>query len=165
MTDHHRDQPTSDRHADSDADLQKELRREEGERTRIPGDTASNRNVGGSSTWETMPVAPLVDRPSEPRSSEDEARRRVAEEIAGRLRRDGVRLDGRESDEELVTLLEVVERFEAAVQRRGGDLMVDEPVGRASPIAPDSRAFVLPTRRDHEPIAAFVERIAAAMPS
>ena len=91
----------------------------------------------------------------------DEERRRVADEIAARLRRRGVRLTGSESGEELVNVLEAVERFEATVMRRGGDLMVDEPVsgGDRSPIQPDERAFVLPARRDDETVARFIDRL------
>ncbi|HEY2025963.1 MAG TPA: hypothetical protein VGG78_03080 [Gemmatimonadaceae bacterium] len=39
----------------SDAALQKEMRREEGEGRDLPGDTRANRNLTGSSTWETLP--------------------------------------------------------------------------------------------------------------
>ena len=89
-------------------------------------------------------------------------RRDVAKEVAGRLRRRGVRLTGNETDEELVRLLEAVERFEATVARHGGDLMVDEPVEGIRPIQPDDRRFVLPRRHDHEAVEAFVNRIAEA---
>lgn len=100
---------------------------------------------------------------TEPRPAEDdenaEARRRVAGEIAGRLERMGVRLSGRESGEQLVRVLEAVERFEHAVQRAGGDLMVDEPLHGRSPSAPDNRAFVLPARAGDESPDAFIERV------
>ena len=89
-------------------------------------------------------------------------RRDVAKEVAGRLRRRGVRLTGNETDEELVRLLEAVERFEATVERHGGDLMVDEPVEGVRPIQPDDRRFVLPRRHDHEAVGDFVNRIAEA---
>ena len=89
-------------------------------------------------------------------------RRDVANEVAGRLRRRGLRLTGNETDEELVRLLEAVERFEATVARHGGDLMVDEPVEGVRPIQPDDRRFVLPRRHDHEAVEAFVNRIAEA---
>jgi len=56
---------------------------------------------------------------------QEELRRAVAETSA-RLRQRGVALTGRETSDELVTLLESVERFELAVESRGGDLMVDE---------------------------------------
>ena len=56
--------------------------------------------------------------------SERDDRRRVAQEVAARLSRRGVSLTGHESSEELADLLEAVERFEDAVERRGADLMV-----------------------------------------
>ena len=89
-------------------------------------------------------------------------RRDVAKEVAGRLRRRGVRLTGNETDEQLVRLLEAVERFEATVERHGGDLMVDEPVEGVRPIQPDDRRFVLPRRHDQEAVESFVNRIAEA---
>jgi hypothetical protein len=39
----------------SDASLQKEIQREEKEGRDLIGDTRENRNVSGSSTWETLP--------------------------------------------------------------------------------------------------------------
>lgn len=94
----------------------------------------------------------------------DEERQRAADEIATRLRRRGVRLSGRESGEELLGVLDAIERFEVAVERGGGDLMVDEPTdsGGDTPLAPDNNAFVLPTRSGAESIADFIDRIAAA---
>ncbi len=92
----------------------------------------------------------------------DDERRRVAEEIAARLQRDGIALTGEETGEELVRILEEVERFEAAVQRAGGDLMMDEPVKSGAPIAPDDSAFVLPVREASEEVPAFIARIAEA---
>lgn len=93
---------------------------------------------------------------------EREERRDVANEIAGRLRNRGIHLTGRETDEELVRVLDAVERFEATVARRGGDLMVDEPVSGDRPIQPDDRRFVLPRRHERESIHAFIDRIAEA---
>ncbi len=92
----------------------------------------------------------------------DDERQRVSDEIAAQLRARGVTLTGRESPEELADLLEAVERFERSVERSGGDLMVDEPVGPAAPIAPDDSAFVLPKRRNGESVRVFIRRIADA---
>jgi hypothetical protein len=86
----------------------------------------------------------------------------IANEIAGRLRGDGVHLSGKETPDELVRILEAVERFEAAVRRAGGDLMVDEPVGNGAPIDPDDRAFVLPSRQNQESVGDFLGRISEA---
>ncbi len=94
----------------------------------------------------------------------DEERARVASEIAERLSRRGVSLTGHESGEQLVTLLEAVERFEGAVERAGGDLMMDEPLdeGGDAPIQPDDAAFVLPRRVGSESIEEYVMRITEA---
>ena len=95
-------------------------------------------------------------------SGDSEEFRRAQEEIASRLHRRGVSLTGRETAEELTEALEAVELFEDEVERGGGDLMVDEPVGAGSPIAPDDEAFVLPRRHADETMRAFIERIAVA---
>jgi hypothetical protein len=97
------------------------------------------------------------------RSSQgDEERRRAENELSQRLRDRGVRLSGRETSDELVNILEAVERFESAVEHAGGDLMMDEPVREGSPIQPDNAAFVLPRRHDGESVDAFLGRIAFA---
>jgi hypothetical protein len=54
---------------DSDAALQEELRREAGERDAIGGDTATDRNLTGSSTWVTLGSASddsVGDQPDAP---------------------------------------------------------------------------------------------------
>jgi hypothetical protein len=94
--------------------------------------------------------------------SERDERRDVANEIAGRLRARGVHLTGHEDDEGLVRLLEAVERFESAVARRGGDLMVDEPAGADRPLQPDDSRFVLPRRQGSETVDTFIARIIIA---
>jgi hypothetical protein len=92
----------------------------------------------------------------------DAERRRVADELASRLRRSGVRLSGRESGEEIAQITEAVERFESAVIRSGGDLMVDAPIANESPIAPDNNAFVLPRREDGESVEDYLMRLDSA---
>lgn len=92
----------------------------------------------------------------------DDERQRVAAEVASRLRRRGVQLSGSESEVELADIEESVEEFERAVERSGGDLMVDEPVAGDSPIAPDETAFVLPARKANESVASFIGRISDA---
>jgi hypothetical protein len=89
-------------------------------------------------------------------------RRDVAHEIEGRLRSRGVHLTGRESDEDLVRIVEAVERFEKTVERHGGDLMVDEPVNGDSPREPDDPRFVLPTRSGNESVDTFITRVVMA---
>ena len=95
--------------------------------------------------------------------SSSEEFRRAQDEIGSRLRRRGVSLTGRETGDELADALDAVERFESAVENSGGDLMVDEPVGAGSPIAPDDEAFVLPSRQGNEPMTRFIERIEVAI--
>jgi hypothetical protein len=155
---------TPDRTPDTEAALQRELKREKAEGSGTVGDMETERNLSGASTWVTLPLAdaaPSADRASAPEPGDD-FRRAVREELSDRLRRRGVSVSERDTDEQLVDLLEAVERFEAAVQVRGGDLMMDEPIGNAQPVQPDNRAFVLPKRHPGESIGSFLERIAQA---
>jgi hypothetical protein len=88
-------------------------------------------------------------------------RERIGVDIAARLSDRGVSLTGEESSEQLVTLLEALERFERAVQAHGGDLMVDEgPAG--ADLQPDDPSFVLPRRGDDESVRQYVQRIEEA---
>jgi hypothetical protein len=105
---------------------------------------------------------PRTERGARPVEAGEDQLRHAEGEIAARLRDRGVRLTGRETSDELADLLDAVERFEAAVENHGGDLMMDEPVHAESPIAPDDEAFVLPRRQDGESVGAFIERIAVA---
>lgn len=85
----------------------------------------------------------------------------VSQETAGRLSALGIVLDGRELPEDLVRMEEAVEKFEHAVEARGGDLMMDEGVG--SPASePDDPHFALPVRNERETVAAYLERLARA---
>lgn len=88
-------------------------------------------------------------------------RERIGVDIAARLSDRGVSLTGDESSEELVTLLEALERFERAVQAKGGDLMVDEGPADAT-LQPDDARFVLPRRSDDETVGHYVRRIEEA---
>jgi hypothetical protein len=87
--------------------------------------------------------------------------RRVTRVTADRLAALGIHLDGSETTEELAAMQEGVERFEDAVQARGGDLMVDEGVP-GKPLQPDGPHFALPRRRPFEAVAEYVERLARA---
>lgn len=87
---------------------------------------------------------------------------RASRQVADRLRARGVLVLGDESADELASLLEAVERFEIIVEQRGGDLMVDEPVGNSELTAPDHPAFVLPRRRDDETAGRYIARISEA---
>jgi hypothetical protein len=88
----------------------------------------------------------------------DEERDRNANEIALRLRDRLIDVEGDEDPGELATLMEAVELFEAAVELRGGDLMVDSP--RSS--RPETPAFVLPPRRADESLRAYALRVREA---
>src|SRR2546430_5103970 len=73
---------------------------------------------------------------------DEEAEQRAAAvaEVAARLRNRGIAVTGAEGPEELANLLSAVERFEAAVEEHGGDLIVD---ALKSP-RPDDRHLVVP---------------------
>lgn len=82
----------------------------------------------------------------------------IALELGSRAAQRGVDIDGTESAEDLDNLLTAVDRFESAVEGKGGDLMVNMP--QSSP--PENPGFVLPRRRAGEHIVTFTERVAAA---
>ena len=94
-------------------------------------------------------------------ATNDEEIRRVSREVAARLEALGIALDGRERPEELADIEDAVERFEEAVESRGGDLMVDEG-NRARATEPDDPHFALPVRQAGESVAAYLERLARA---
>lgn len=87
-----------------------------------------------------------------------ESLRDVAEEVADRLRRRGIPLSGDERPEDLADLLGSVEQFEAAVEARGGDLMVDD----LKSSQPDDPHFVLPARMPDESVRDYTARIESA---
>jgi hypothetical protein len=100
-----------------------------------------------------------MTQPNEPREQDDV--RRVSRELADRLETLGIRLTGAERPQELLDMVEAVDRFEAAVESHGGDLMMDEgPHGRTT--EPDDPHFALPVREEHEPVAQYLERLARA---
>jgi hypothetical protein len=82
----------------------------------------------------------------------------VAQEVAARLRRRGIALRGDERPEDLADLLSAVERFEAAVEARGGDLMVDD----LQSSQPDDRHFVLPPRSAAESVRDYIAQVDGA---
>lgn len=79
-------------------------------------------------------------------------------ETAARLNGRGIAVTGREDSEDLVDLLTAVERFEEAVEARGGDLMVDD----LNSSQPDDPHFVLPRRKPGESLRDYSGRIEAA---
>jgi hypothetical protein len=84
-----------------------------------------------------------------------EERRSAIAEVSARLRGRGIVVSGTENSEDLVNLLSAVERFEAAVKSRGGDLMVDD---LNSP-QPDDPHFVVPRRAEGESVREYIGRI------
>ena len=88
---------------------------------------------------------------------DEEAEQRAAAvaEVAARLRNRGVAVTGAEGPEELANLLSAVERFEAAVEAHGGDLMVDD----LKSSRPDDRHFVVPRRAHGEAVRTYIGRI------
>lgn len=94
-------------------------------------------------------------------TTNDDEIRRVSGEVAARLEALGIALDGRERPDELADIEEAVERFEDAVESRGGDLMVDEG-DRARAKEPDDPHFALPVRRAGEAVTAYLERLERA---
>jgi hypothetical protein len=89
------------------------------------------------------------------KDEEFEERRDAAAEVAARLRSRGLAVTGAEDPEDLVDLLSAVERFEAAVETDGGDLMVDD----LKSSEPDDRHFVVPRRVRGEAVRTYIGRI------
>jgi hypothetical protein len=85
----------------------------------------------------------------------DEQRARAAAEVATQLRRRGITVTKGDGPADLADLLSAVQRFEAAVEAHGGDLMVDDL--RSS--RPDDPHFVLPRRLKDETIPEYIARI------
>lgn len=106
---------------------------------------------------------PTADDGYEPIQEERDPQRReeihrVMLETADRLRQRGVSLTGRESSDELASLLDAVEEYEVVVERRGGDLMMDEPPDGETP-QPDDVHFGLPRRRERESASDYLVRL------
>src|SRR2546422_1396684 len=95
-----------------------------------------------------------LEGPLDPHRKEE--RDAAVAEVAARLRGRGVTVTGTEPPDDLANLLTAVERFEAAVEAHGGDLMVDDLKSRE----PDDRHFVLPRRGQGEAGRAELGRVA-----
>ncbi|MEO8448850.1 MAG: hypothetical protein ABI647_03610 [Gemmatimonadota bacterium] len=94
-----------------------------------------------------------IDSALNPHRAEERAAANM--EVAGRLQRRGIVVTGREDSEELADLLTAVEHFEAAVEQRGGDLMVDD----LRSTEPDDPHFVVPRRARGESLRRYIGRI------
>jgi hypothetical protein len=86
---------------------------------------------------------------------------RVTEEITGRLRARGIEVNDTDTPDDVVRMLEALETFEAAVERAGGDLMVDEPPSNQHG-EPDDSHFLLPRRSADESALAYAQRLTTA---
>jgi hypothetical protein len=87
-----------------------------------------------------------------------EEERHARQEAEYRLSERGIRVGPTDSDEEVADLLDAIERFEAAVESKGGDLFVNR-IGSSEPEDP---AFVPPQRREGESATDYRRRIEAA---
>jgi hypothetical protein len=87
-----------------------------------------------------------------------EQQERAREHNRDILAQRGVRLFGNETDDELADLWSAVDRFESAVEARGGDTLTNAPDSSE----PDNPDFVLPERQWREPVGGYVQRIRAA---
>lgn len=87
-----------------------------------------------------------------------EERSSAAKEIAGRLFQKGIEVSSDEDPASLADLLTAVEKFEYAVEARGGDLMVNSPTS-ADPQNPE---FVVPPRKADEDIESYIARVEEA---
>jgi hypothetical protein len=95
----------------------------------------------------------VVESSLDPHRAEERAS--AAAEVTARLRGRGIAVTGAENPEDLVDLLSAVERFEAAVEVHGGDLIVDD----LKSSRPDDRHFVVPRRAHGEAVRAYIGRI------
>jgi hypothetical protein len=86
---------------------------------------------------------------------EFDARKLAAAEVTSRLRSRGITVTAADRPEDLVDLLSAVERFEAAVEAHGGDLMVDD----LKSSQPDDRHFVVPRRAQGDNARTYITRI------
>lgn len=87
-----------------------------------------------------------------------EEERQARQEAEYRLSERGIRVDPADGDEDVADLLDAIERFEAAVEAKGGDLFVNR-IGSSEPEDP---AYVPPERREGETAGEYRLRIQAA---
>jgi hypothetical protein len=88
----------------------------------------------------------------------EEERRAVSSAVAATLQGRGVDITGSETSEQLVEMLDAVERFEAAVSEAGGDRMINDPDSSD----PQEGAFVLPRRAADESPYEYAARVQRA---
>jgi hypothetical protein len=91
----------------------------------------------------------------------EEEQRSARADAADRLRDRGIPVHERDSDDDVANLLDAIERFEAAVEALGGDLMVN----RIGATEPQNPAFVPPSRGRDKPARQYHDRLLAAASS
>ena len=84
-----------------------------------------------------------------------EEQRRAREESETRLSSRGIEVYPADSSDDVADLQDTMERFEAEVQRQGGDLMVNHLASSQ----PEDPAFVPPARKPGEAIPAYLRRL------
>jgi hypothetical protein len=87
-----------------------------------------------------------------------EEQQRARQETIDRLADRGIAVRADDPDEEVADLLDAIERFEEAVETRGGDLMVNRIGSRE----PENPAFVPPQRRAGESVESYRLRVEGA---
>ena len=90
-----------------------------------------------------------------------EEERHARQEAEFRLSERGIKVEAADGDEEVADLLDAIERFEAAVESKGGDLFVN----RIGSPEPEDPAFVPPQRREGESATDYRRRIEGATDS
>ena len=88
-----------------------------------------------------------------------EEQRKAREESEARLTSRGIDVRPDDSNDDVADLQDTVERFEAEVQRQGGDLMVNH-LGSSRP---EDAAFVPPRRDPGENIGTYLRRLEDAI--
>jgi hypothetical protein len=97
-----------------------------------------------------------IDEALNPHRAEEQARAR--QHTLDLLEHRGVRLTGRETDDELANLWSAIERFENTVEARGGDSMTNA----VDSAEPENPLFVLPERGSREAARDYARRILEA---
>jgi len=87
-----------------------------------------------------------------------EERRHTRDDLEARLRERRIALNGNESDEDIVLMVNAVELFEGRLAQLGDDSYVNTPESSQ----PDDESLVLPRRNDDESATAYAARIVAA---
>ena len=87
-----------------------------------------------------------------------EERRHTRDDLEARLRERRIALNGNESDDDIVLMVNAVELFEGRLAQLGDDSYVNTPESSQ----PDDERLVLPRRNDDDSAAAYAARIVAA---